>query len=102
MAAKESIEVEVAYAKPHRQKIIRLEVEPGCSAYEAVRRSGIVEAFPEIDLDKARMGIFSKRIADPQAHVLKEGDRVEIYRPLSMDPKEIRRVRAEKAKARKL
>lgn len=93
--------VEVAYALPHEQKIIALEVSEECTAYEAVVRSGITEFFPEIDPASAAMGIFGKAVKDPKSAVLKEGDRVEIYRPLIADPKEVRARRAAKMKAKK-
>ncbi|RMF20023.1 MAG: RnfH family protein [Gammaproteobacteria bacterium] len=88
--------VEVAYALPDKQKVISLNVPAGCSAYEAVVRSGIREFFPEIDPDSAKLGIFGKAIAKPAEHVLHDGDRVEIYRPLKIDPKQARLNRAKK------
>lgn len=93
-----TISVEVAYAKPELQKIIKLDVEAGCSAMLAAQRSGITEVFPEIDLGAVKMGIFGKAIAKPETHELRDGDRVEIYRPLLIDPKELRKARAEKAR----
>lgn len=93
-----TISVEVAYAKPEQQKIIKLDVEAGCSALLAAQRSGITKVFPEIDLEAVKMGIFGKAIAKPETHELRDGDRVEIYRPLLIDPKELRKARAEKAK----
>jgi len=95
------ISVEVAYALPHEQKIIALQVSEDCTAHDAVLRSGIAETFPEIDPAVAPMGIFGKAIKDPKSTVLKEGDRVEIYRPLIADPKEARARRAAKMKAEK-
>ena len=95
------IRVEVAYALPHEQKIIALQVEEDCSAYDAVIRSGIVEAYPEIDPETIPMGIFGKSIRDPKGTVLKEGQRVELYRPLIADPKEASAKRAAKMKAQK-
>lgn len=99
----ETISVEVAYALPDKQKIIALLVEPGTTAYQAVKRSGITQHFPEIDIDTAPMGIFgqalgTKGVATAQHYELQAGDRVEIYRPLQADPKEARRKRAAKAK----
>lgn len=99
----ELITVEVAYALPERQKIVQLKVKPGTTALEAVRLSNIIHYFPEIDPDKAPMGIFSqmlgtKGLAPPQDYKLQPGDRVEIYRPLLVDPKEVRKQRAEKAR----
>lgn len=101
MADFDLITVEVAYALPHKQKIISLLVAPGTSALQAVERSGIVKHFPEIDIDNAKMGIFgqslgTKGLDTAASHVLHEGDRVEIYRPLISDPKDARRKRAEK------
>lgn len=99
----ELITVEVAYALPQRQQLTTLQVAPGTTAYEAVQQSGIVQQFPEIDLDNAKLGIFgqalgTKGLKPPKEHVLQAGDRVEIYRPLIADPKEVRKRRAEKAK----
>ncbi len=97
MAEEKTIPVEVAYAKPDTQVIIPLQVKPGTTAMEAIRLSGVLEQFPEIDLDENKIGIFSK-ITKPDT-VLREKDRVEIYRPLIADPKESRRKRAEKKQA---
>ena len=94
MAETKTIQVEVAYAKPDTQVIIPLQVKPGTQLIEAIRLSGILEQFPEIDLDKNKVGIFSK-VSKPDT-VLREKDRVEIYRPLIADPKESRRKRASK------
>ncbi|MDX1551515.1 MAG: RnfH family protein [Marinobacter sp.] len=88
--------VEVAFARPDKQEIIRLQVEQGTSAVEAVKRSGIAAVFPEIDPDKDDMGIFGKVIKNPSDHELRDGDRVEIYRPLKIDPKQARLNRAKK------
>jgi putative ubiquitin-RnfH superfamily antitoxin RatB of RatAB toxin-antitoxin module len=86
--------VEVAYATPAAQRIIVLQVEEGVTLEEVIHASGILVFFPEIDLNTQKIGIFSqqKNLTD----VIKEGDRVEIYRPLTMDPKEARRLRADK------
>ena len=89
----ELITVEVAYALPDEQHIIAVQVPPGTTALDAARRSGIVEYFPELTLDEGtRLGIFGQLVASDQA--LAEGDRVEIYRPLIADPKQVRRERA--------
>ncbi|HKK56914.1 RnfH family protein [Marinobacter sp.] len=90
------IRVEVAFARPDKQKIIALNVEQGTTAVDAVRRSGIVTVFPEIDPDTNNMGIFGKAIKNPASHELRDGDRVEIYRPLRIDPKQARLNRAKK------
>lgn len=88
----DTIRVEVAYALADSQRIIALDVYPGITAREAVARSGMVRFFPEIDMQALDVGIFSH--ACPPDTVLKDGDRVEIYRPLLCDPKEMRRQRA--------
>lgn len=95
------ITVEVAYALPDEQKILSLQVEEGCTAYEAVIKSGIVKLFPQIDVENDPMGVFGKALRDPKKEVLNAGDRVEIYRPLIADPKEARAKRAAKMKAQK-
>lgn len=102
MADFDLISVEVAYALPQKQKIIALLVEPGTTALEAVKRSRITEHFPDLDITSAKMGIFgqslgTKGLEAADKHVLHAGDRVEIYRPLTSDPKEARRKRADKA-----
>ena len=84
--------IEVAYATPARQMIIECRIQPATSPREAVRLSGIDRHFPEIDLDNCDLGVFGKAIAED--YELQEGDRIEIYRPLIADPKEIRRQRA--------
>lgn len=86
------ITVEVAYARPDRQEILSLTVPPGTKAIDAVFRSGILEVFPEIEPGRNRLGVFGKLVKDDTP--LREGDRVEIYRPLKADPKEVRRQRA--------
>lgn len=103
MADLDLIAVEVAYALPDRQTILEILVEPGTTAYQAVERSDIVRLYPELEIENAKMGIFgqalgTKGLKPPREQVLQAGDRVEIYRPLQADPKEVRRRRAEKAK----
>ncbi len=103
MSEVELITVEVAYALPNRQQLIEMQVPKGTTAYEAVQQSGILEQFPEIDPENAKMGIFgpalgTKGLKLPKEHVLSAMDRVEIYRPLIVDPKEVRKRRAEKAR----
>ncbi|WP_250459018.1 RnfH family protein [Microbulbifer litoralis] len=98
-----TIAVEVVYALPHEQRLMRLLVAPGTTAREALVRSGIPEEYPEVDPDTARLGIFgqalgTKGLAPADQYELQPGDRVEVYRPLIADPKEARRQRAEKAK----
>ncbi|MCP5164790.1 MAG: RnfH family protein [Pseudomonadales bacterium] len=96
---KQTIAVEVAYALPEKQAILSLQVPAGTSALEAARQSGISAQFDGIDLENAKLGIFGKVIAPTQ--VLQDGDRVEIYRPLIADPKEVRKARAARVKERK-
>ena len=93
------ITVEVAYALPERQAIIELQVEEGTTALEAARRSGIAGQFEGIDLENDKLGIFGKAVSPQQ--VLHAGDRVEIYRPLLADPKEVRKARAARVKERR-
>ena len=88
----ELLAVEVAYAEPERQVLIRLEVPPGTTLREAVIQSGIGERFGGLDLSEGNAGIFGR--IRPLNTVLKAGDRVEVYRPLTRDPKEVRRRRA--------
>lgn len=84
--------VEVAYARPERQLILGVEVEAGMRLDEVVHRSGLLEQFPEIDLQRNKLGVFGK-LRKPDDRV-RPGDRIEIYRPLLADPKESRRRRA--------
>ncbi|MCG8415691.1 MAG: RnfH family protein [Pseudomonadales bacterium] len=97
------IDVEVAYATPQKQSIIALQVEEGTTAYEAVVASGITDEFPDLDVTSSPMGIFSepldgKKRPLPAEYVLQARDRVEIYRPLLIDPKQARLDRAAKKK----
>lgn len=91
--------VEVAYALPQQQLIIQLKLPEGTTAEQAVQRSGILQKFPEIDLAQNKLGIFGKLVKSDTA--LRERDRVEIYRALIADPKEVRRQRAADGKAMK-
>lgn len=93
------ITVEVAYARPERQLIQALEVAPGTTAEQAIAQSGILDVFPEIDLAKNKIGIFGK--LTKKDAILKAGDRVEVYRPLIADPKEVRRKREAEGKRMK-
>lgn len=92
------MQVEVAYATPQRQEIVPVEVKEGATMLEAVRRSGIGDLFPGLDPENTDMGIFGKVVKSPGEHVLREGDRVELYRPLKIDPKQARVNRARKKK----
>jgi len=101
MAQDKLITVEVAFALPDKQAIVVVKAEEGITAYEAVIQSAIAEQFVQIDIENDKMGVFGKAIRDPKKEVLKAGDRVEIYRPLQIDPKASRVQRAEKAKQEK-
>lgn len=87
------IEIEVGYALPDVQRVVALRVLPGTTARVALRLSGLVEMFPEIDPDHCTLGIFGQVINSDDL-VLADGDRVEVYRQLRRNPKEARRKRA--------
>ena len=91
--------VEVAYALPNKQLIIPVQIAPGASVEIAIQASGILEKFPDIDLSVNQIGVFGKlaKLETPLRHL----DRVEIYRPLIADPKEVRKQRAEDGKVMK-
>lgn len=95
MGSSDDLHVEVVFALPGRQSLVALKVSKGTTARAAVRLSGLQAEFPEIDADHAVVGIFGRQVAADTA--LRDGDRVEIYRPLTADPKEARRRRARKA-----
>lgn len=93
----ELITIEIAYAKPLEQVLLSLQVSPETNVKQAIMQSNILERFPEIDLDKEnKVGIFGKVVTLNQA--LRNGDRIEIYRPLIADPKEVRKQRAAEGK----
>ena len=89
MGEQELLAVEVAYALPGRQWVLALRVPAGTTAREAIVRSGILEQCRDINPERVEVGIFGERC--PPDAVLREGDRVEIYRPLQADPKDVRR-----------
>lgn len=86
------MEIEVAYATPARQALLKTQVPEGCTVERAIELSGIRKLFPGIHIDPGAVGIFSRKV--PMDHELRDGDRVEIYRPLIADPKEMRKQRA--------
>lgn len=93
-----TIRVEVAYAQPGRPILKTLHVVPGSTIGEAIGACGLLAEYPEINLERNRVGIFGRL-----AHLdtpLRDADRVEIYRPLNADPKEVRRRRAASGKKR--
>lgn len=94
----DSINVQVVYALPERQDLVSIRLSAGATLQSAIEASGLLRKYPEIDLARGRFGIHA-RISSPDT-VLRDRDRVEIYRPLIADPKEVRR-RAAAGKAMK-
>jgi uncharacterized protein len=92
MSTEKTWRVEVAYAKASRQEVVEVALPPGATVEQAIRASGVLERFPDIDLARQRVGVFGEQVQlrDP----VRDGDRVEIYRPLIADPKDARRARA--------
>lgn len=95
--AEAMISIEVVYASVSRQVLLKVDVPPEVTLRQALALSGIGAQFPELDLQHCPVGIFGKRVSQPEMQRLNDGDRVEIYRPLLADPKEARRLRAAKA-----
>ncbi len=95
--AKPVITIEVVYAAVERQRLLEMTVAEGTTVRAAVLASGLNADFPELDLASCPVGIFGKQVSDPEERLLQTGDRIEIYRPLLADPKEIRRQRAARA-----
>jgi len=91
-----TINVEVVYALPGQQALLPVQLAEGATVGDAIRQSGVLEAFPDIDLARNKVGIFSKLVKLDEP--LRDRDRVEIYRPLIADPKEVRRKRAAEGK----
>lgn len=91
------LRVEVVYALADQQITLSLRLDPGATVRQAIDASNLLASRPEIDIDKAGVGIWGQRVA--QDHVLRDGDRVEVYRPLIADPKVSRRERARLAKS---
>lgn len=94
----DSLHVEVAYTRPDKAFCIPVTLSPGATVLDAIRQSGLLQQCPEIDLEQNRVGVFG-RLCDP-GEPLRSGDRVEVYRPLQVDPKEARRRRVEKRRQR--
>ena len=90
------INIEVAYALPTKQTIVDIAIKEGTTVEDAIKASNILEQFPDIDLNSTKVGIWSRVVK--LRDTLNDGDRIEIYRPLIADPKEIRKRRAGKAK----
>ena len=93
------IKIEVVYALPHEQTLLKLDVPQASTIADAVKLSVLLEKYPEIDLAKSKFGLYGK--LSKADTVLREKDRIEIYRPLLADPKEVRRKRAEEGKVMK-
>jgi uncharacterized protein len=92
-----SLGVEVVYAEPGQQALISLAMTTGSSVADAIAQSGLAARFPGVDLLRLAVGIWGHPVAHD--HVLQDGDRVELYRPLTMDPREARRQLAEHGRA---
>lgn len=99
MSAPATLRIEVAYALPTQQVLLQLNLPPGATVESAIVDSGVLEQFPDIDLTRNKVGIFSKIVALDT--LLRDRDRIEIYRSLIADPKEIRRQRASAGKSMK-
>jgi putative ubiquitin-RnfH superfamily antitoxin RatB of RatAB toxin-antitoxin module len=93
------MKVEVIYATPEKAELIKLDLPEGSTVLQAIEASGLLEKHPEIDVKKNKFGIYAK-LAKADA-ILREKDRVEIYRPLIADPKEVRKQRAAEGKVMK-
>lgn len=91
--------IEVSYALPREQVILKLDVPQGTTLQQAIEKSGIAQRFPQIDLARDKVGVFGKLRA--LTDVVERGDRVEVYRELIADPKAVRRERAAQADAKK-
>ena len=97
MVSAKTIWVEVAYARPDEQLIVPVEVPEDATLSDAIQHSRICERFSEIDINSAKVGIFGK--LSKLSASLRSGDRIEIYRPLIADPKQVRKQRAASQKA---
>jgi putative ubiquitin-RnfH superfamily antitoxin RatB of RatAB toxin-antitoxin module len=93
---KQKLTIEVAYATPEKQVLLTVHPEEGATVEDCIRQSDVLRQFPDIDLEQQKVGIWNKTVKlDAQP---REGDRIEIYRPLIADPKAVRKRRAEQAK----
>ncbi|MCW2269622.1 Persistence and stress-resistance antitoxin PasI [compost metagenome] len=90
------LQIEVVYATAEQQWLLAVEVPLGATLREAVRLSGIAEQVPGLDVEACPLGIFGKVVSDAVQQTVAEGDRIELYRPLLIDPKEVRKQRADK------
>lgn len=88
------LEIEVAFATPNLQKVVKLSVDSSISVIDAIKQSAIASFFPEYDFTAPAVGVFGKRIYDFDSYNIKNGDRIEIYRPLTKTPNQKRLDRA--------
>jgi uncharacterized protein len=95
---KEMIQVEVVYALPHEQRVFTLMINDNLTVKQIIEQSGVLAVYPEIDLAENKVGVFSRNVKLDAT--VRDHDRIEIYRPLLADPKEIRRKRAEQTKVK--
>lgn len=93
------LNIEVVYALPAQQDVIRIQLSPGSTVQDAIAQSGILARHPEIDIGQSKLGIFAKLVKLDA--LLRDRDRVEIYRPLLADPKEVRKQQASKGRTMK-
>ncbi len=94
--AADKVTIEVVYGVPHKQKILTLLVDEGSSVEQAILDSGVIALFPEIDLTVNKVGVWNRAVK--LSDTVNDLDRIEVYRPLIADPKDVRKRRAEKAK----
>lgn len=99
MEKRETFQVEVVYGRSDIQVLIPVDVQEGATLRDAIEHSGVLERFPEIELEKSKVGVFGK--LSKLDTVLRAKDRVEIYRPLIADPKAVRQQRAAEGKTMK-
>lgn len=95
----DTLAIEVAFGLPHKQRLVALSVPPGTTAREAVALADLPQLFPELapeTFENAPLGIFGQALRDPSQYQVAPGDRVEVYRPLLIDPKAARRERAKR------
>lgn len=89
MPDQQIMEIEIAYARPEQQRIVRLQVPVGSSVRQVLLQSGLGDEFAEIDIQHCPIGVFGREITDD--YVIRAGDRIEIYRPLEREPRDARR-----------
>lgn len=87
--ATDQVAIEIAYAEPELQVLLKLNVPEGTSVYDAVAQSGLAQKYPQIDLSVQALGIFGKTVRKPGEQSVKAGDRIEIYRAVKKAPKAV-------------